>query len=170
MASGVQHERASTRLILFLQPLLLLSLIGLAIAWGLEYLPLFHSLLLAIGLVGFLFGLYVGRRVTPDLDIDEVITRQTRRYLNRHRILGWLWRIYWLPYALYHPHRGISHVPLIGTLGRWVYLFFLPIVITYWLTWMSGPQPWILLMATLFWMAEFAGQSMQDLLHIWMDR
>lgn len=170
MASGAQHERASTRLILLLQPFLLLVAIVALSAHGLDYLELWTSLLIAVSATGFLFGLYVGRRVTPDLDIDEVLTRQTRRYLKRNRFLGTLWRIYWLPYALYHPHRGLSHSLLVGTLGRWFYLFPIPILLTGWLAWLVWPDVRLVVYLCAFWIAEYWGQFLQDLLHIWMDR
>ena len=175
MASVAEHERASTQFILLMQPFLLFAMVAAGAAVWLQYIEKWLALLLFITAFGFLFGLYVGRRVTPDLDIDEVITRQTRRYLKRHRRLGWLWRIYWLPYALIHPHRGISHTPFIGTSGRWVYMFTGPFlgcgVALYFL--LINSRINILFAVScylIFWIAEYFGQVAQDLLHIWMDR
>ena len=175
MASGVEHERASTSLIMWLQPPILLAALCTVLAVWLQYVELWLAILLIVLAVGYLFGLYVGRRVTPDLDIDEVITRQTRRYLDRHRVLGWLWRFYWLPYAIIHPHRGISHTPFIGTIGRWLYMFTVPVVgcaALLYLLLLDSPISLTFALACylLFWVAEYAGQSSQDLLHIWMDR
>lgn len=175
MASGIEHERASTRFIMLIQPPILLASFGACVAVWLQYLELWLAIFLIVCAIGYLFGLYVGRRVTPDLDIDEVITRQTRRYLDRHRVLGWLWRFYWLPYALIHPHRGVSHAPFIGTIGRWIYMFTLPVVACAILLYFVLLESQISLSFALgcyliFWGAEYIGQSSQDLLHIWMDR
>lgn len=175
MASGTEHERASTQLITWLQPPLLAIMCASAAAAWLQYIELWLAIFIIVVAFGLLFGLYVGRRVTPDLDIDEVITRQTRRYIKRHRILGWLWRFYWLPYALIHPHRGISHTPFIGTSGRWIYMFTVPVVIFAVILYFILIETQISLLFvlscySLFWVAEYFGQVAQDLLHLWMDR
>lgn len=175
MASGVEHERASTNFISLMQPFLLLTMFATGGAVWFQYIELWLAIFLAIAAFGFLFGLYVGRRVTPDLDIDEVITRQTRRYLDRHRWLGKLWRFYWLPYALIHPHRGISHTPFVGTSGRWVYMFTVPVFVCGLGLYFSLINTRINILFALscyiiFWIAEYFGQVAQDLLHIWMDR
>lgn len=167
MASGVQHELASTKLILRVQPILLALMGGSAIAVWLGYLKGFYAMLGWVATFGYLFGLYVGRRVTPDLDIDEVGTRQTRRYRRRYRTLGRVWQIFWWPYAQLHVHRGVAHTPLIGTLGRWVYLFWWLILLLSFLLWDYMLFFWLHI---LFWVWVYAGQSSQDLLHIWMDR
>lgn len=175
MASGIEHERASTKLIMFLQPLLLFVMLAVGLAAWLRYIELWLAIYLVVVTFGFLFGLYVGRRVTPDLDIDEVITRQTRRYLKRYRVLGWVWRFYWWPYAIIHPHRGISHTPFIGTSGRWVYMFTVPVVVCAIVLYFLLIKTQVNLIFALgcyalFWVAEYFGQVLQDLLHLWMDR
>lgn len=167
MASGAQHERASTQLIYVLQPLVLSSMGVAAIAVWLGYASGFYALLFGVCAFGYLFGLYVGRRVTPDLDIDEVGTRQTRRYRRKYRTMGWVWRFFWWPYAKLHVHRGIAHTPFLGTLGRFVYLFIIPIsILLYW----ARVNAFLFFACLLFWLWVYAGQSSQDLLHIWMDR
>lgn len=66
------------------------------------------------------FGCLLGIIVSPDLDIDHRTVSEN----VLPGILGWLWFIYWWPYAKLHKHRGSSHWPLIGTMVRVVYGFW----------------------------------------------
>ena len=48
-------------------------------------------------------------------------------------LLAFLWWGFWWPYGRLIPHRSLlSHAPIIGTLGRLLYLFFFPMLI-WWL-------------------------------------
>ena len=66
-------------------------------------------------------GCLSGVLISPDLDMANRTISETVviRWLG---VLGYLWMVLWKPYACLHKHRGISHVPLIGTLTRVVYL------------------------------------------------
>ena len=62
-------------------------------------------------------------------------------------------------YGSLHKHRGISHVPVIGTIGR--------------VAWFLGPAVWLLSKDVVEWntlLLIFAGLCLSDLLHISMDR
>lgn len=108
--------------------------------------------------VGFPIGLVIGHILTPDIDhhwttIEELKMRQYSRFVGR------LWSIYWWPYQRMHPHRGRSHTPFLGTLGRFVYLLWWPLLLT--ASW--GVEVW------LFWLFVFAGMCVQDLTHLRLD-
>lgn len=66
-------------------------------------------------------GCLSGVIISPDLDMANRTISETVviRWLG---VLGYLWMVLWKPYACLHKHRGISHVPLIGTLTRVGYL------------------------------------------------
>ena len=66
-------------------------------------------------------GCLSGVLISPDLDMANRTVSETVviRWLG---VLGYLWMVLWKPYACLHKHRGISHVPLIGTLTRVGYL------------------------------------------------
>lgn len=63
-------------------------------------------------------GAIVSMIVTPDLDKIEPTISDT--------LVGWWripWRLFWLPYGAAIPHRcWCSHAPVIGTLGRLLYI------------------------------------------------
>jgi uncharacterized metal-binding protein len=85
--------------------------------------------------------------ITPDLDL--LATGNVRRFGLRQ-----LWRLYWYPYSRLITHRSwLSHAPVIGTIGRLVYL--LP------LTWWAWQYP------AMLWAA--LGLAIADLAHFVMD-
>lgn len=109
MASGVVHARQSIKGGLFG---------GVLLSGGLAYSAL--TSLQDAALIGALFclGCWLGIILTPDLDM------QTRTYAEELPIVGIF--VYWLflPYSKLIPHRNpLSHVPVLGTLGRQIYLF-----------------------------------------------
>ncbi len=61
---------------------------------------------------GYIFGTFF---MSPDIDIPQ--SRASRRW----RML----RCLWYPYQALFKHRGISHIPVIGTLTRLLYIIFL---------------------------------------------
>ena len=64
-------------------------------------------------------GCASGVAVSPDLDLVNTI---------RVPVIGWLWGAYWWPYRKIVAHRSrLSHMPVLGTLGRAAYL--MPIII-----------------------------------------
>lgn len=72
------------------------------------------------GLIAAL-GCLVGLIMEPDLDVDHMTASERR--LMRLAPLGLVWFVLWMPYARMVPHRhAISHMPVLGTLGRYLYL------------------------------------------------
>ena len=70
------------------------------------------------GVVGLVLG--------PDLD-QPGVTIGERYIIKRAAILGWLFVAYWSVYAKI-PHRHwLSHAPILGTIGRLIYLLWLPV-------------------------------------------
>ncbi len=84
------------------------------------------ALYAAYGISGCLMGLILD----PDLDQDTMMTSsevRAKRILMRIPILGpivfALWFGWFTVYGILTPHRGISHVPVIGTITRVIWLF-----------------------------------------------
>lgn len=111
-------------------------------------------------------GAILGTLVTPDID-HHVTTQEEARF---YRWFGWLggglWQLFWRGYAQTHQHRGRSHAPLVGTLGRWGYVVIRlsPLIALtlyqlwpMWLAWLPA-----LLCAFLF-------NVLQDLVHLVLD-
>jgi len=96
MASGFQHKQAS---------------IAAAPIAGVAAAIIFQDVLFGtLVFVGCLLGIIL----TPDLDLLPE--------LDNWNVSG-LWKLYWYPYARMIPHRGdVSHIPLLGTAVRLVYL------------------------------------------------
>ncbi len=72
-----------------------------------------------------MFGLVLGNLITPDYDFKSIYIKSV---INKIPVLGTIWNLYWLPYAILFKHRKLSHNILFGTLTRVIYLF-LPIFI-----------------------------------------
>lgn len=106
MASGTVHTRAT----------LVISLpasIGVGLALG-----------VSAG-VGALCGCLSGIPLTPDLD-QITISKSEWSIVRYLPIVGWVWLGLWDLYARAVPHRSwLSHAPVIGTLGRLVYLIII---------------------------------------------
>lgn len=68
-------------------------------------------------------GAFTGLVVEPDLDQDyQAAPLGTMRQTGGDTVAK-LWQLYWTPYARLIPHRSmLSHGPIIGTLGRMVYM------------------------------------------------
>ncbi len=108
-------------------------------------------------------GAFTGLVVEPDLDQDyQAAPLETMRQTGGDG-LAKLWQLYWTPYARFIPHRSwMSHGPVVGTLGRLLYLaplYALPILV--WTHFFGFPT------AQLF--AYFVGLAWVDLLHYIMD-
>lgn len=59
--------------------------------------------------ISYLFGTFL---LSPDLDLKDNVSAK-----------NWgLLRFFWRPYAALFRHRGISHVPVVGTLTRILYM------------------------------------------------
>ena len=111
MASGKAHVTATV----------LLTPLTAAVAWQLTDGDLATTLLASA-------GCFSGIVISPDLDlggrtISEVIV------IKWMGALGWLWVLLWAPYARVYKHRGISHVPLLGTATRVLYLALCYVII-----------------------------------------
>lgn len=110
MASGKIHSACS---------------IGLGIA--LSALPIFDIDPLKSIATGL--GSFSGVFITPDLDVDggNISHKKMRK---EGRIFYLYWKHFWLPYALALKHREhLSHMPILGTTIRLVYIAFPFIVI-----------------------------------------
>lgn len=67
--------------------------------------------------LGYLLGYYI------DPDLDQIgLSAAEGRWLDDFKILGALFIALWIPYGYLAKHRGASHLPVVGTLSRWVYL------------------------------------------------
>lgn len=110
----------------------------------------------------FLLGYLLGYICDPDLD-KLGITSAEGRALHKFGIFGLLWIMYWMPYAFLTKHRGISHVPILGTAIRFLYLLIIPMALVLYYT--------IPLSDQVLWMAGwcFVGLVMSDLVHIFLD-
>lgn len=73
----------------------------------------------------YIMGCLTGIMVMPDLDVDNGNISDT--FIRKiFRPAQWLWRLFWTPYALAIPHRHyISHFPILGTILRIGYVFFI---------------------------------------------
>jgi uncharacterized metal-binding protein len=117
MSSGKTHQKITT-----------IGLVPVAIAaFGLGRFEL---------LVGYIFS---GWMLSPDLDGPTIHLRRWNAIG-----LGWMWK----PYADALPHRSPwSHWPIIGTLGRFIYLGFwlaLLMAMVEGICWyFGGPSPWM---------------------------
>ena len=71
----------------------------------------------------YVAGCVTGLMVMPDMDVDRGnISDYFIRKVSRPA--QWIWRAFWMPYALMVPHRHfISHLPILGTLLRIGYVF-----------------------------------------------
>lgn len=71
----------------------------------------------------YALGCLAGIVLTPDLDVDDgcLSMHVIRRLFGR--VAGWLWQVFWTPYALAMPHRSfLSHGPIVSTLIRLAYI------------------------------------------------
>jgi len=128
------------------------------------------GVVLACGAVGHSYnlaavaaGIASGVLLSPDLD-ERRGSVSNYNFRQIARPLAWVWRVIWWIYARLIPrHRHwLSHAPLIGTLGRLMYL-----------------SPWMLMPYLVFnfppeWLWPYLGWavlglSLSDLLHWVMD-
>lgn len=169
MPDGIVHGKATLGLAV---------ITAMAWAW-LDVVDLFNH-----GALGcaFVAGQLTGLILDPDLDVDHRTESERRveeslvapgfalfRRGNRlsgaaivtlGRILGKVWRWYWLPYALLAKHRGVSHWLAVGTLTRVAWLS--PVLLGLWLAF-GRPDVQLLFAGWL------AGLVMADALHTAMD-
>ena len=141
----------------------------LAIASGCFAYYLGQPLVQAAALTG---GALVGLVLTPDLDVDKgcVSNEVVRRSVGRKGEK--FWSLYWRPYGVMIPHRSrLSHMPLVGTAIRLMYLAILPALI-YWFATGAGFSAGTRFTQPVFpawgWWA-IGGLVLADTLHYIMD-
>jgi uncharacterized metal-binding protein len=109
-------------------------------------------------------GCLTGLVLTPDLDVDHgpFGNQLVKKYLGE--IAGRVWKSFWLPYAWVFPHRSNgSHIPVIGTLGRALYLYAMYFCICVDL----GATPWVPGLHTALYL--LSGLVVSDTLHYIAD-
>ena len=147
MAKGSTHAKAT---------------LALAAVGGWVSYRLGHPLPFTLALTG---GVLAGLAITPDLDLERgcisnaVIRRLVGRTVER------LWGLFWRPYGLLLRHRSrLSHLPVVGTTVRLVYLCALPALIC----WLAGNAlGWTLIPSWIWW--SIAGLILADSPHFLMD-
>lgn len=75
-------------------------------------------------------GCLSGVLLSPDLDVDNgyIGFKLAKRYFGS--IFKWIWKWIWWPYAKLVPHRShISHIPVVGTAVRLLYLYAVYLVL-----------------------------------------
>ncbi len=75
-------------------------------------------------------GCLAGLIIDPDLDCNstlQLMNASRWRMMRASWPIGYLWFFLWWPYSQLFPHRGLSHVPVLGTLTRLVYLAVIPL-------------------------------------------
>jgi uncharacterized metal-binding protein len=118
-----------------------------------------HSALALAAGGGCLAGIFL----TPDLD-QESISSSEYSLIKYTMGLGFLWAMFWYPYARLCKHRSpISHWPILGTMGRLLYLC-IPIVAYHYFSGWQMPQHWI-----RFLYFSIAGLALSDTLHWLFD-
>lgn len=75
-------------------------------------------------------GCLSGVLISPDLDMTGRTISETI-LLRWNMIVGKLWIAIWFPYAFMSKHRGLSHVPIFGTISRVLYMAALYVGIHY---------------------------------------
>lgn len=115
---------------------------------------------------GAVAGATLGLLLTPDIDHPARTHEERRIYRHGGPVAGWLWQKFWQRYQKTHPHRGSSHRPLAGTLGRWWYILLRlwPIV----LLWLFYGH-WQAISVLAFVFACYSFHALQDLVHLLLD-
>lgn len=123
-------------------------------------------------------GALGGMLIDPDLSDQHNITTHTEQRMWRiSPLLGYLFQVYWYPLSILINHRAwISHLPVIGTTMRIVYMFGPPLayILVYWYGYSFDPVGWVMHLwvnranyHALGWMYLF--WAYQDFLHLKLD-
>ena len=115
-------------------------------------------------------GMAFGIILTPDIDLTTR-THEERRMMGIP-IFGKMWIAFWASYSWWFNHRGISHVPILGTLTRlfWMARPVLGFAAIAWLmvrggmiqvTWLIEPQA----PTFIYLLPFFLGWTLQDAVH-----
>jgi uncharacterized metal-binding protein len=121
-------------------------------------------------------GAIIGAFITPDMDIDH--TTRNEAILREIPVVGIVFQTAWYPYALLHRHRGISHWPVIGTVGRMVYAVLVVMcLMLFWsgVSWYMGGDPTQFVAVVLDAVVRLANVYLlgawlaQDMIHLLLD-
>ena len=121
-------------------------------------------------------GSVIGAFVTPDADLEG--RTHSEALLRKIPVVGIVFQVSWYPYALLHRHRGVSHWPVVGTMGRAVYsALAILCLLLFWcgLLWYIGNDPTriVEVVVTLLWQLAnvyvLAAWIAQDLIHLLLD-
>ena len=150
MSDGKTHATATTALVF---PVAMTSMLLM------PHDPLSGAI---VGGLGCLTGLIID----PDLDIEN-ITRSEWQVIKRFWIFGMLWIVFWYPYARAIPHRSpLSHWPLLGTVGRVLYLMLWVKLIG---AILGGSVGIVAIVSQPLFMIWFYGLAVADTAHFIMD-
>lgn len=138
MANGKKHARA-TRRTLWTLGIISTGLIIYYQQWEMS---------------GLYIGAILGHILTPDID-HHFVTYEEHRMYRINQLFGTIWYYYWAPYQWAFSHRGISHIMLLGTLTRFIYLLWYPL--------MAYPQ------FVVVYVYMFIAWSIQDYMHLILD-
>lgn len=158
MPSGLAHRRISALVLVLVLYLTVTFYDSLLIWLGPD--PTFEYLLLFC--LAFFFGTVL---LSPDLDL-----------VDSDPAKSWgIARIIWRPYARLFKHRGVSHMPVVGTLTRIVYLcLILCVLATVGESLLGLTLPISMHDLHHFWMPEtacvLAGLVGADVIHLVADR
>ena len=120
-------------------------------------------------------GAMLGLILTPDLDVNAgSISEDEVREISPFGEN--LWWIYWFPYRWILPHRSpLSHWPIIGTIGRLLYVsipYWIGLAIAYFASppvfiWLGQAGIWLVTIS--YFRVAVLGLIGADLLHFFMD-
>lgn len=119
---------------------------------------------------GAIVGAVLGTITTPDIDLPGTTHEENRIYRRFGFVGGGLWQLFWNHYAQTHSHRGSSHKPFFGTLGRWWYvlkrLWWLLAILLYYHG--SFVMAYPIDCLSVIYMA-FLFNALQDIVHLILD-
>ncbi len=125
-------------------------------------------------IAGIAVGAVVGTAITPDYDFEKNLPKHM---IGRIPLLGYVWNLYWLPYARVVKHRSFfSHSPIASTTFRLLYLWLGVTAILYLFDLITGTSTWgysLNLFAEngnpQFWLYLFGAWCVQDMTHLLLD-
>lgn len=148
MANGATHRKWSFRVAAVMVPV--------GVGLGFVFPPAFAIVPAAL----------TGRVVEPDLDHHQLRSESEEMVWGVNPVIGFLFQTYWYPYGLLHPHRGSSHGWPLGTLVRFAWFLWLPVVASLWFAW---EDPWLFPQVVWFWVFWFLTHSVHDAVHFLWD-
>jgi uncharacterized metal-binding protein len=108
----------------------------------------------------YVAGLLTGIMCTPDWDVDKGFIGMA--YARKLGVLpGMVWRVAIWPYSRMFKHRGLSHVPFLGTATRVLYVGFFVWLASLAFKFHVEPPPWSFLLGLAVadighWLADMA--------------